>query len=115
MDGPGRGGLTVSRSAGLSTTRVHSESEVDPHAFLFRPKTVLVLIPDPGYSEVERGAGREHRWSQHLRTWSGGPGPAHSALAGYGDTLWTAPKPGLGPTMWRRLTDEGWIPFSLAG
>jgi uncharacterized secreted protein with C-terminal beta-propeller domain len=91
----------------------HSETEVDPHAFLFWPKTGLVLIPvTPSWNgalaltmdgatihELGRvGLGRQIRRSLVI-----------------GATLWTVTETGLGANQVTTLTDEGWIPFSLGG
>jgi uncharacterized secreted protein with C-terminal beta-propeller domain len=86
-----------------------SEAEADPHAFLFWPKTGLVLIPvTPSWNgalaltvdgttirEFGRvGAGRQIRRSLVI-----------------GDTLWTVTETGLGANDLKTLTSEGWIPF----
>jgi uncharacterized secreted protein with C-terminal beta-propeller domain len=87
-----------------------SEAEADPHAFLFWPKTGLVLIPvtpstngalaltidGAGIHELGRiGPGREIRRSLVI-----------------GDTVWTVTDTGLGANQVTTLAVEGWIPFS---
>jgi uncharacterized secreted protein with C-terminal beta-propeller domain len=87
-----------------------SEAEADPHAFLFWPKTGLVLIPvtpstngalaltidGAGIHELGRvGPGRQIRRSLVI-----------------GDTVWTVTDSGLGANQLTTLAVQGWIPFS---
>jgi Beta propeller domain len=87
-----------------------SEAEADPHAFLFWPKTGLVLIPvtpstngalaltvnGSGIHELGRvGPGRQIRRSLVI-----------------GDTIWTLTDSGLGTNQVSTLAAEGWIAFS---
>ena len=87
-----------------------SEAEADPHAFLFWPRTGLVLIPvtpstngalaltidGSGIRELGRvGPGRQIRRSLVI-----------------GDTVWTVTDSGLGANQVTTLAVEGWIAFS---
>jgi hypothetical protein len=91
----------------------HSETEVDPHAFLYWPKTGLVLIPvTPSWNgalaltidgATIRELGRV------------GPGRQIRRSLVIGDTLWTVTETGLGANQVTTLTGEGWIPFSPTG
>jgi uncharacterized secreted protein with C-terminal beta-propeller domain len=90
-----------------------SEAEVDPHAFLFWPKTGLVLIPvTPSWNGALaltidgasiHGLGRV------------GPGRAIRRSLVIGDTLWTVSDAGLGANHVTTLAAQGWIPFSMTG
>jgi len=90
-----------------------SEAEVDPHAFLFWPKTGLVLIP---VTPTWRGAlaltidgASIHELGRV------GPGRQIRRSLVIGDTLWTVSDTGLGADPVTTLSGEDWIPFSLNG
>ena len=88
----------------------HSEAEVDPHAFLFWPKTGLVLIPvTPSWNGALAltidGAGI-HQLGRV------GPGRQIRRSLVVGDTVWTVTDSGLGANRVTTLAVEGWIPFS---
>jgi hypothetical protein len=91
----------------------HSETEVDPHAFLFWPKTDLVLIPvTPSWNgalALTIDGATIHELGR-VR-----PGVQIRRSLVVGDTLWTVTETGLGANHVTTLTDEGWIPFSVAG
>jgi uncharacterized secreted protein with C-terminal beta-propeller domain len=91
----------------------HSEAEVDPHAFLFWPKTGLLLIPvTPNW----KGAlALSIDGANIYELGRVGPGLHIRRSLVIGDTLWTVTETGLGANHVTRLTGEGWIPFSLAG
>ena len=90
-----------------------SETEVDPHAFLFWPKTGLVLIPiTPSWNgalALTIDGATIHELGRV------GPGLQIRRSLVIGDTLWTVTATGLGANDVRTLTGEGWIPFSQAG
>lgn len=88
----------------------HSEAEVDPHAFLFWPKTGLVLIPvTPSWNGALAltvdGAGI-HPLGRV------GPGRQIRRSLVIGDTVWTLTDSGLGANQVTTLAAEGWVPFS---
>jgi uncharacterized secreted protein with C-terminal beta-propeller domain len=91
----------------------HSEAEVDPHAFLFWPKTGLVLIPvTPSWNgalALTIDGATIHELGR-VR-----PGLQIRRSLVIGDTLWTVAETGLGANRVTTLTDEGWIPFSVTG
>jgi len=89
-----------------------SESEVDAHAFLFWPKTGLVLIPvtpsvNGALALTIDGAGI-HQLGR-VR-----PGLQIRRSLVIGDTLWTLTERGLGANHVTTLAGEDWIPFSTA-
>jgi len=90
-----------------------SESEVDPHAFLFWPKTGLVLIPVTpslnGALALTIDGATIHQLGR-VR-----PGLQIRRSLVIGDTLWTVTESGLGANHVTTLAGEGWIPFSQAG
>ena len=90
-----------------------SEAEVDPHAFLFWPKTGLVLIPiTPSWNgalALTIDGASIHELGRV------GPGRRIRRSLVIGDTLWTVTDTGLGTNQVTTLTGEGWIPFSLNG
>ncbi|HSR25298.1 MAG TPA: beta-propeller domain-containing protein, partial [Candidatus Eisenbacteria bacterium] len=90
-----------------------SEAEVDPHAFLFWPKTGLVLIPiTPSWNgalALTIDGASIHELGRV------GPGRQIRRSLVVGDTLWTVTDTGLGTNQVTTLTGEGWIPFSLNG
>jgi len=90
-----------------------SEAEVDPHAFLYWPKTGLVLIPvTPSWNgalALTIGGGTIHELGRV------GPGRQIRRALVIGDTLWTVTEIGLGASQVTTLTDRGWIPFSVTG
>jgi uncharacterized secreted protein with C-terminal beta-propeller domain len=87
----------------------HSEAEFDPHAFLYWPKTGLLVIPfypnGSGAlaltvdSTVIRELGRV------------GQGRLIRRSLVIGDTLWTVSEMGLGRSSLTTLATEAWIPF----
>ena len=91
----------------------HSETEVDPHAFLFWPKTGLVLIPITpnwdGALALTIAGDTIHELGRV------GPGRQIRRSLVIGDTLWTVTETGLGVNQVTTLSGEGWIPFSLTG
>ena len=90
-----------------------SEAEVDPHAFLFWPKTGLVLIPvTPSWNGALALTIDGSTVRQLGRV---GPGRQIRRSLVVGDTLWTVSDTGLGANQVTTLAGEGWIPFSLRG
>lgn len=90
-----------------------SEAEVDPHAFLFWPKTGLVLIPvTPNWNGALALSIDGATIDELGRV---GPGLHIRRSLVIGDTLWTIAETGIGANHVTRLTGEGWIPFSPAG
>jgi uncharacterized secreted protein with C-terminal beta-propeller domain len=91
----------------------HSEAEVDPHAFLFWPKTGLVLIPvtpsGNGALALTIDAATIHELGRV------GPGLQIRRSLVIGDTLWTLSDTGLGANQVNTLAGQGRIPFSLSG
>ena len=90
-----------------------SESEVDPHAFLFWPKTGLVLIPiTPSWTGALALTidGTTIHELGRVR-----PGLQIRRSLVIGNTLWTVTETGLGANDVTTLAGEGWIPFSQAG
>ena len=87
-----------------------SEAEVDPHAFLFWPKTGLVLIPvTPNWNGALALTIDGLSIHELGRV---GPGLQIRRALVIGDTLWTVAETGLGANRVTTLADEGWIPFS---
>jgi uncharacterized secreted protein with C-terminal beta-propeller domain len=91
----------------------HSEAEVDPHAFLFWPKTGLVLIPvTPNWNGALALATDGATLHELGRV---GPGRQIRRSLVIGDSLWTVTDSGLGVNQVTTLAVEGWIPFSSNG
>jgi uncharacterized secreted protein with C-terminal beta-propeller domain len=87
-----------------------SEAEVDPHAFLFWPKTGLVLIPvTPNWNGALALTIDGTGIHQLGRV---GPGRQIRRSLVVGDTVWTVTDSGLGANQVTTLAVEGWIPFS---
>jgi len=91
----------------------HSEAEVDPHAFLFWPKTGLVLIPVTpnrnGALALTTDGATLHELGRV------GPGRQIRRSLVIGDSLWTVTDGGLGVNQVTTLAVEGWIPFPSNG
>jgi hypothetical protein len=91
----------------------HSEAEVDPHAFLFWPKTGLVLVPvTPSWNGALALAIDGSTIHELGRV---GPGRQIRRSLVIGDTVWTVGDSGLGINQVTTLAAEGWIPFSPNG
>ena len=87
-----------------------SEAEADPHAFLFWPKTGLVLIPvTPSTNGALALTIDESGIHQLGRV---GPGRQIRRSLVIGDTVWTVTDSGLGANQVSTLAVEGWIAFS---
>ena len=91
----------------------YSETEIDPHAFLFWPKTGLVLIPLTPSWEGALALTIDGDSIHELGRV--GPGRQIRRSLVIGDTLWTVTGSGLGANQVTTLAGEGWIPFSLTG
>ena len=91
----------------------HSEAEADPHAFLFWPKTGLVLIPITpnrnGALALTIDGASIHELGRV------GPGRQIRRALVIGDTLWTVTDTGLAANQVTTLAAEVWVPFSLTG
>jgi uncharacterized secreted protein with C-terminal beta-propeller domain len=90
-----------------------SEAEVDPHAFLFWPKTGLVLIPITPSSNGALALTIDGATIRELGRVGAGRQIRRSLVIG--DTLWTVTDTGLGANQVTTLAGQGWIPFSLRG
>jgi Beta propeller domain len=90
-----------------------SEAEVDPHAFLFWPRTGLVLIPVMPSWNGALGLTIDRATIHELGRV--GPGRQIRRSLVIGDTLWTVTDTGLGANQVTTLSAEGWIPFSTRG
>jgi len=117
------------RPSRLATHRMpggYSTAEADPHAFLYWPKTGLLVVPvvapkstlDGGYAAGALALSVRGSTLTDLGTIAHPPAASGPGYAGVsralviGDTLWTLSDAGLQANTMQTLTRRAWLPFT---